>query len=63
MTDTAGFLVYVTGLRGPAAEKWPDMRLTRDLMPIKTLASFPLSKEEWAMPINALAAKYPCPSN
>lgn len=52
------YLVYITGLRGPEAQKWDGEQYVNQ-KPIPTLARFEISDLDWERPINLLKEIYP----
>lgn len=58
-----GFLVLVPGGRGPAPQKCTERPSTvaTDYWKHRLLAIVPLTAEEYALPLDELAAKYPPP--
>lgn len=52
------YLVYISGLRGPEAQKWSE-NLTEGNKPIPTLAKFELTPLEANLEINELKRRYP----
>lgn len=67
MTAPAGFLVWVTGTRGPEPQRWHTRPASvgTDYWHEKSgrvLLVVPLSAEEMRWPLDLLAAKHPAPA-
>ena len=59
MTDRPSF-VWVRGMSGPVPQKWSS-DVWRQFTKVEILAEHKLSDEEWFLPIDQLAVRYPAP--
>lgn len=59
----SGELVYVRGLRGAEAEKWPDDATSGAMVGKTILARRRLSDAEWPMSLGELERRYPPPAS
>ena len=59
----SGSLVWIKGLRGPVAQKWPDdMSVNASSGQAVVLARHPLSPGEFALALPILEQRYPPPA-
>jgi hypothetical protein len=58
---SVGSLVWIKGLRDPAAEKWPNDMPSGGKVGKVVLAEHELSADEYALKIAILEQRYPCP--
>ena len=58
---TAGYLVYVRGLRGPELQKWPELVVLPNGKVAAHIEARAVSAAVYALPLADLAAFYPPP--